>query len=82
MNVTDGLAHLKEAFVLIDSSFVFAQVVIEHTCRVICAAFISGFTSTLASESKNVVVLETFLGGDAVIGVSVCHVEAAVRLEH
>lgn len=78
MNVANGLADLKEAFVLLDSLLVFAKVIIQNTSRVVRTAFISRLSGSFASKGKDVVVLKSLLGCDSVIRIRVGHVEPAV----
>ncbi len=82
MDVPDGLADLEELLVLINSSLVLAQVVKEDARAVVSAALVSGLAGSLASEGQDVVVLETLLGSDPVVRVSVTHVQAGVVLQH
>lgn len=82
VNVTDGLANLKELLVLVNGLLVFAQVVVEHASRVVSSAFISGLAGTLAGERQDVVVLKPLLCSDHIVLVSVAHVEAAILLQH
>lgn len=82
MNVADGLADLKEPLVLLDGLLVLAEVVEKDTGRIVSATLISGLTSPLASEGQNVIVLESLLSSDPVVGVGVGHVEPAVVLKN
>jgi hypothetical protein len=51
MNITDGLADLKEFLVLLDGLLVFSKIIKENTSRIVCTALISRLSSTLASKS-------------------------------
>jgi|Laugresu1bdmlbdd_1035124.scaffolds.fasta_scaffold12978_2 hypothetical protein len=51
MNITDGLADLKEFLVLLNGLLVFPKIVKENTRRIVCTALISRFSCTLASKS-------------------------------
>ena len=67
MHIPDRLTHLEEFLILIDGLLVLSKVVVEDTCGVIGSPLISRLAGPLASEGKNVVVLQTLLGGDAVV---------------
>ena len=81
MHIADRLTYLEELLILIDGLLVLSKVVVEDTGRVIGSALISRFSSPLAGEGKNVVVLQTFLSGDTVVGIRICHVQPAVTLK-
>jgi hypothetical protein len=81
MHIPDRLTYLEELLILIDGLLVLSKVVVEDTCGVIGSALISRFTSPLAGEGKNVVVLQALLGGDAVVRIRICHVQPAVILK-
>lgn len=76
MDVSYGFANLEESFILVNGLFELAQVVKEHACAVVSSALVSGLACSLASESQDVVVLKTLLSSNAVVGVSVGHVES------
>lgn len=69
VNVANSLANLKEPLVLLDSLLELAQVIKQHTGRIVGSTLISRFACSLARESKDVVVLDALLRGNTVIGV-------------
>jgi hypothetical protein len=81
MHITNSLTHLEELLILIDGLLVLSKVIVEDTCRVIGSALITRFASSLAGEGKDVVVLQTLLGSDAVVRIRICHVQPAVILK-
>ncbi len=81
MHITDRLTYLEELLILIDGLLVLSKVVIEDTSRVIGSALISRFAGPLAGEGKDVVVLQTLLSGDTVVGIRICHVQPTVTLK-
>lgn len=82
VHVTNGLANLQELLVLLDSLLVLAQVVEKDTSRVVSAAFITRLASPAASKGEDVVVFEAFLRCNAIVGVSITHLQASVLSEH
>ena len=69
VHVTYRLAHLQELLVGLNSLFELAQVVVEHTRRVVSTSLISGLASTTTGKSKDIVVFQALLGGDAIVAV-------------
>ena len=76
--ITDGTADLEELLVRLDGVLVLSEVVIEDSRAVVGSSFVSGLTCSLASEGKDVVVLQAFLSGYSVVGVSVAHGQTRV----
>ena len=82
MDITNSFADLQELLVLLNSLFEFTKVVVEDSSRVVSAAFITRLTSSLAGEGKHIVVLQTFLSSNSVVGIRVAHHQSrAVLLE-
>jgi hypothetical protein len=67
VDVTDGLADLKELLILLDRILKLAEVIVEHAGRVVSTAFVTGLASPLASKGQHVVILEAFLSAKAVV---------------
>ena len=67
MHIADCLAYLEEPLVLFNGLLIFPEIVEQDTCRVVGTALISGLARTLAGEGKDVVVLQTLLGCNAVV---------------
>ena len=56
MHITDGLADLKELFVLINGVFEFAEVVVEHSSGIVRAPFVTRLACSLTGKGKHVVI--------------------------
>jgi hypothetical protein len=67
VDVTDSLAHLEELLILLDRVLKLAEVIVEHSSRVVSTAFVTGFASALASKCQHVVVLQALLSAKAVV---------------
>ena len=74
MNITDGLADLKEFLVLLNGLLVFPKIIKENTRRIVSTAFISRLSSTLASKSEDVIVFQSLLSSNTVIRICISHV--------
>ncbi len=82
VHIADRLANLQEPLVLLDRLLVLSKVVKEYSSRVIGTALISGFSSAFASESENVIILESLLSSDTVVRIRVSHVQSRVILQY
>jgi len=82
VHITDRFANLKEFFVLIYSELVLAEVVKQHTCRIIRSTFVARLARTFAGKRQNVVVLQPFLCCDAVVAIAVAHLKSRVIGNH
>lgn len=76
VHIANGPADLQELLILGNGLFELSKVVFEDTGGVVGATLVSALTSTLAGESKDLIVLEPLLGCDTVIRVSIGHRQA------
>jgi hypothetical protein len=78
MYITDCSTDLKELLVLLDGFLVLSEVVIKNACAVVGSALISGLSCSLASESQDVIVLQSLLSGNTVVRVGIAHGQTTV----
>ena len=82
VHVSDSLANLEELLIGVYRQSELSEIVVEDTSGVVGAAFISGLACASTRESQNVVVFQTLLSGDSVIGVSVTHLKTSILSQH
>ena len=82
VDIADGFAHLEELLVRLDGQLELPQVVVKNAGRVVSAALISRLARPSARKGKDIVVLQSLLGGDSVVRVSVAHLETSVLRQH
>ena len=78
MDVANGSANLQELLVLGNGFLELAQVVEKDTCAVIRATLVTRLARSLAREGQDLVILQSFLSGDPVVGVCVAHREPRI----